>query len=101
MALVDQVYAAAENAGLLMSCVWLRQAGYPPEVQGVNFRAADETLLDGLTTGTEFTMTYPSSYFMGMGQDETVEINGVRYVVREVRAIHDGTELMAKLASAT
>ena len=99
MALVDEVYAAAGNAGLLKSCVWLRE-GYPPEIQGVHFRTADENLLDGLTVGTELSMTYPASYFMGMGQDETVEIDAVRYVVREVRAIHDGTELKATLATA-
>jgi hypothetical protein len=42
-------------------------------------------------------MSYPATVFVGLAPRETVEIDGVAFQVREIRAVGDGSELRAKL----
>jgi hypothetical protein len=97
MGLVEQVYASAANAGLLKDCRWQPSGGSPAEQHPVGFTAPDDTLLDGLALNTDYAMTYPASVFVGLAAREAVEIDGVTYQVRDIRAVADGTEMRAKL----
>jgi hypothetical protein len=97
MNLVDQIYEAAANAGLLKECVWRPSDGSPPQHHSVGFDAPDDTVLDGLTLSTEYVMTYPASVFVGLAQREPVEIDGVTFLVRDILAVGDGSEIRAKL----
>jgi hypothetical protein len=97
MNLVEQIYEAATNAGLLKECVWRPSDGSLPHHHSVGFAAPDDTVLDGLTLSTEYVMTYPASVFVGLAQREPVEINGVTFLVRDIRAVGDGSEIRAKL----
>jgi len=54
-------------------------------------------VLDGLSLSTEYVMTYPASIFIGLAQREPVEIDGVIFLVRELRAVGDGSEMRATL----
>ncbi|CAH0445137.1 head-tail joining protein [Ralstonia pseudosolanacearum] len=98
MDIVETLYEAAANAGLLKECVWRPSDGSPPRTNMVGFAAPDETLLDGLTVSTEYVMSYPATVLVGLGSRETVEIGGVRFHVRDVRAVGDGSEIRAKLS---
>ena len=40
---------------------------------------------------------YPCTIFLGLKAGETVELEGQRYQVREIRAVGDGAELRTKL----
>ena len=42
-------------------------------------------------------MTYPSTVFVGLAPREPVEIDGVTFLVRELRAVGDGSEMRATL----
>lgn len=97
MSLVEQVYAAAANAGLLKECLWQPAEGAPVESRLVGFSAPDDTLLDGLASSTEYVITYPASAFVGLAARDTVLIVGANFQVREVRAVGDGSEMRAKL----
>ncbi|WP_247424891.1 hypothetical protein [Ralstonia pseudosolanacearum] len=97
MGIVEALYEAAANAGLLKQCIWRPSDGSPPQTPMVGFAAPDETLLDGLTVSTEYVMSYPATVLVGLGSRETVEIGGVLYHVRDVRAVGDGSEIRAKL----
>jgi hypothetical protein len=97
MNLVEQIYEAATNAGLLKECVWRPSDGSPPQHHAVGFVAPDDTVLDGLSLSTEYVMTYPASIFVGLAQREPVEIDGVSFLVRDIRAVGDGSEIRAKL----
>lgn len=97
MNLVEQIYEAATNAGLLKSCLWRPSDGSPSQHHPVGFAAPDDTVLDGLTLSTEYVMTYPASFFIGLAQREPVEIDGVTFLVRDIRAVGDGSEIRAKL----
>lgn len=97
MSLVEQVYAAAANAGLLKECLWQPADGAPPQSRLVGFSAPDDTLLDGLATSTEYVITYPASALKGLAARDTVLILGASFQVREVRAVGDGSEMRAKL----
>jgi len=97
MSLVDDVYEAAANAGFLKLCEWQPSNGELPRSGMVGLRAPDETVLDHLTQSTETTMSYPASVFVGLVIGERVSIEGITYQVREVRALHDGSEKRAKL----
>jgi hypothetical protein len=97
MGLVEQVYAAATNAGLLKDCRWQPSGGSTAEQHPVGFAAPDDTILDGLALNTDYAITYPASVFVGLAAREVVEIDGVTYQVRDVRAVADGSEIRAKL----
>ena len=64
----------------------------------VEFRAPDETILDGLGVSTDYGIRYPASRLAGLAQGDTLEIGGVLYRVRDVRAVGDGSEHRASLA---
>jgi len=98
MNLVERIYAAAANAGLLRECTWQPSDGRAAQTYKVCFAAPDETLLDGITMSTEYVMTYPASVFAELESRETVTVAGVAFQVREVRALGDGSEVRARLA---
>lgn len=98
MSLVDQVYEAAANAGFLKHCVWHPSDGGPPRTNMVGLRSPDDTVLDNLSLSSETTISYPAVIFAGLSPREIVEVDGVRFQVREVRATGDGSEMRAKLA---
>ncbi|WP_404992087.1 hypothetical protein [Cupriavidus pauculus] len=97
MGIVEQIYEAAANAGLLQECVWHPSDGSTPQTASVGFAAPDETLLDGLTSSTEYVISYPNSVFRGLVARDTVEIGDAVFQVRDVRAVGDGSEVRAKL----
>ena len=97
MGLVETVYAAAASAGLLQACVWHPSDGSAEQSHSVGLSCPDESLLDGLTVSTEYAMTFPASMFTGLAAQEQVQIGSATYLVREVRAVGDGTERRARL----
>ena len=97
MGIVEQIYEAATNAGLLKDCLWRPSDGSPTQRFSVGFAAPDDTVLDGLSLSTEYVMTYPASIFIGLAPRELVEIDGVTFLVRELRAVGDGSEMRATL----
>ena len=97
MGLVEQVYEAATNAGLLKDCRWQPSDGSPAVQHPVGFSAPDDTVLDGLALNTDYAITYPASVFVGLAARDTVVIGSTTYQVRDVRAVADGSEMRAKL----
>ncbi|KAF7599458.1 MAG: hypothetical protein CGU28_05370 [Candidatus Dactylopiibacterium carminicum] len=97
MGLVEQVYAAAANAGLLRDCHWQPADSSPLQTHAVGFAAPDDTVFDGLVSATDYQMSYLASVFAGLAVRDTVEIGGVIYQVRDIRAVGDGSEMRAKL----
>ncbi len=97
MSLVEQVYAAATNAGLLRDCHWQPADGSPMQTHAVGFSEPDDTVFDGMASTTDHRMSYPASVFMGLAPRDTVEIGSVSYQVRDIRAVGDGSEMRAKL----
>lgn len=97
MNLVEQIYESAANVGLLKECVRLRADGTPVEERLVGFSAPDDTLLDGLAVGADYSVTYPASFFTGLTTQDTVMVAGSTFLVREIRAVGNGTEMRATL----
>jgi len=97
MGVVEQLYEAAGNSGLLKECVWHPSDGTSAQSYPVGFGAAEDTVLDGLTLSAEYAMTYPASTFVGLAQREPVQIDGVTFLVRDIRAVGDGSEMRAYL----
>ncbi len=89
---VVTLYEAARNAGLLTA---VTVAGSPAVYCG--FRAPDETVLDGFALSRDYQLDYPAAW-LTLAVGDTVEIAGVSYQVREVRAIGDGSERRASLS---
>ncbi len=87
---VTALYEAAHNAGLLTP---VRVAGATVHCA---FRAPDEVVLDGLALSRDYQIDYPASW-LTLASGDAVEIAGVAYRVREVRAIGDGSERRASL----
>lgn len=97
MSLVEQIYESAANAGLLKDCLWRPSDGTTAQLHPVGFAAPDDTMFDGLASTTDHEMSYPASVFVGLAPRDTVEIGGVIYQVRDIRAVGDGSEMRAKL----
>ena len=92
MIAIEAFYAAAAHAGMLVDAVIDGQR------IAVEFRAPDESVLDGLALSTDYTMRYPRTALPHLAQEQRVEIAGTSYRVREVRAIGDGSECRATLS---
>lgn len=97
MTLIERLYQAASNAGLTVQCLWKPADGPPHCTHPVGFFAPDNTALDGLTLNTDYAITYPALAFVGLAAGQTVEVGGVAYQVRDVRALADGSEMRATL----
>lgn len=89
--LIERLYEAAANAGLLVS------AEVAGRAVSVGFLCIDDNLLDGLVRSAAYTITYPLSLLPDLETGHTVVIAGQTYQVRDVRAIGDGTERRADL----
>jgi hypothetical protein len=63
----------------------------------VDLQTHDERLLNQLTLSAETTMSYPAGALPGLQQGEVVKVGGLRYQVREILSVNDGSELRAKL----
>jgi hypothetical protein len=88
---VVTLYEAARNAGLLTA------ATVTGNTVHCAFRAPDETVLDGFALSRDYQLDYPASW-LTLVAGNTVEIAGVTYQVRGVRAIGDGSERRASLS---
>lgn len=95
--MIERLYAAAARAGLLKEARWFPAEGAEPQTAFVDFRAPDETVLDGLGLSTDYGIRYPASALAGLASGETLTIEGQAYRVREVRAVGDGSEKRATL----
>ena len=62
----------------------------------VDFRAPDAEVLDGLGLSVDVAIRYPADAVL-LDSGHELEIQGVRYQVREVRAVGDGSECRATL----
>lgn len=94
---IEEFYEAAARTGLLRDCRWQPADGSPSQTHAVGFSAPDDIVLDGLAMNTDYAITFPSSVFVGLAAREAVEISGVTYQVRDIRAVGDGSEIRAKL----
>lgn len=92
MVRVEDMYAAAASAGLLV------EAEVGGQIVAVDFRSPDETVLDGFARSADYSMRFPSSGMPDLAAGQTVTIGGAVYRVRDVRAIGDGSERRADLS---
>jgi hypothetical protein len=97
MIAIDALYETAGRAGLLHTAIWRPTTG-PVVTAWVDFRAPDESILDGLGVSTDYAIRYPASRLVGLSKGDTLEIEGEIYRVREVRAVGDGSECRATLS---
>lgn len=108
---VERLYAAAANAGLLQQCRLVEplidgapSSDSPPNAPPntwVAFVEPDETLLDGLAVAANPSIRFPAGALAGLKKGALLEIQGVRYRVRDVRPIGDGSEKQAHLSRAS
>ena len=92
MLAVELLYEAARNAGLLTA---VTVAG--GSVVHCGFRAPDETVLDGFALSRDYQLDYPAAW-LTLAAGDTVDVAGISYQVRDVRAIGDGSERRASLS---
>ncbi len=95
--MIQQIYKAAARAGLLRS-VTLISAKQASRNVWVEWRESDDSILHDLVLATEITMTFPTVELAGIRQSDLIVADGKRYQVRDVRAIHDGSETRARLS---
>jgi hypothetical protein len=95
--MIQQIYQAAARAGLLKNVRWYsRTKG--SKALSVEWRESDDSMLHDLVVGTNITMTAPSADLAGLQQGDRIVTGQREYAVREVRAIHDGSETRATLS---
>ena len=87
---LSDFYNAAGRAGLLTPA----RVGSKDVL--VDFRAPDVEVLDGLGLSADVAIRYPADAVV-LDSGHELEIQGVRYQVREVRAVGDGAECRATL----
>ena len=100
MLTMEAFYAAADRAGMLVSCAWSPSNGNPALTAKVSFRSPDQSMLGGMVSSTEYVIKYPDSQLIGLDAGERVTVNSVNYLIRETARISDGTEMMATMTRA-
>ncbi len=95
--LVDRLYAAAAQAGLLQRCRRVVDKRLSPAVW-VALIEPDEALLDGLAIASDPSIRFPAHQLAGLKKGDVLEVDGTRYRVREVRPVGDGSEKRAHLS---
>ncbi len=88
----DAIYDAAISAGLLY------EVTFNGVVVMCEFRAPDESLLDGLVLSTDFNIRYLKNRMPSLKTGDVVSIKGDDYQVREVLSLGDGSECRATLS---
>jgi len=88
---VERFYEAAARAGLLVD------AQIDGHTVAVDFRSADEAVLDGLALSADHTMRFPASVLPALANGSIVSISESTYRVRDIRSIGDGSERRASL----
>jgi len=88
--MLQALYDAAARAGLLTPAVIEGQTVL------VGFRSPDVEVLDGLGLSADYAISYPADAVV-LQAGHQLEIGGVSFRVREVRAIGDGSECRATL----
>ena len=91
MLAVELFYESARNAGLLTA---VTVAGNTVHCA---FRAPDETVLDGFALSRDYQLDYPAAW-LTLAAGDTLDVAGISYQVRDVRAIGDGSERRASLS---
>ena len=91
MIAIESLYDAAARSGLLTRAVF---GG--TEVM-LDFRAADEDVLNGLGVSRNYSIRYPLSRLATLATGDTLWISGRSYRVREISVTGDGTEARASL----
>ena len=95
--MLESLYQAAASAGLLQECRWQPSDGRAVEIHWVGFRAPDTGVFDGLGVNTDYAMTYPNTWFVGLARQDQLIIATHPYQVRDICALGDGSELRATL----
>lgn len=95
--LCQEVYAAAAGNGFLQECLWRPASGRFSKTALVNLQTSDQPVLHQLALSAETTMSYPVGSLAGLQQGEVVKVGGLRYQVREILSVSDGSEMRAKL----
>lgn len=97
-AFMERLYSAAEHAGFLVECTWYNEYGFK-RYSMVSFRTSDHSLLRGLVSSAEPTITFPVGAIPELARGDSIEIHDKPYSVREITIIGEGTEIRATLAS--
>ena len=95
--MIEQLYLAAQHAGLLKQAHWSPASGAPGSTVQVAFQAPDESVLDGYQLSADYRIRYPASYLPELQANDVLSIDGMAYRVRTVRAVSDGSEYEARL----
>lgn len=90
MNFVEEIYAAAEAAGLLIT---VTVNGQPV---AMDFCAPGEGIFGGMVESTDYSVRYPTSWAT-LRQGEIVSIGTDNYKVRDAVAIGNGDEMRATL----
>lgn len=89
---IEDFYDAAARAQLLVDA----------EVDGhtiaVDFRAPDETVLNGLALSADYSIRFAVSALPNLAVGDTLSVGGEAYQVRDIRSIGDGSERRADLS---
>ncbi|WKB50782.1 head-tail joining protein [Eleftheria terrae] len=88
---IEELYLAAARAGLLSD------AEVGGRTVAVDFRAPDESVLDGLALSADPSIRYPASWLPELAAGDSLQVGRQSYRVRLVRVLGDGTERQALL----
>lgn len=90
--MIERLYEAGARAGLLEEATWVSAEGAEPETVPVDFRAPDETVLDGQGLSTDYSVRYPATVLVGLTPGDSITLEEQAYRMREIRAVGDGLE---------
>lgn len=97
MAFSEDLGAFFSTSDFAVTATWTPSAGGPQQTAQVIVDAPDEESINGRVLSREYAINYRADQLVGLKNSETVTVDGVSHVVREVAALDDGKIVRATL----
>lgn len=97
MAFTEDLGAFFSTTDFAATATWTPSAGGPQQTAQVIVDAPDEESISGRVLSREYAINYRADQFVGLKGGETVTVDALSHIVREVAALADGKVVRATL----
>jgi hypothetical protein len=102
MQTTEKFFESFDKVGFLKTALWKPSTGAEVQEARVSFKAPTDHGLAGEALSTDYSITYPASFLIGLKRGEVITIDGQEYTVREGPSSElDESRKQAKLRKGT
>ena len=97
MAFAEDLSPFFSTTDFAVTAAWTPSVGGPQQTAQVLLDSPDLELFSGAVQSRQYAIIYAVNQLVGLKTSESITVNGVNHVVREVAAVDDGKIMHATL----